>query len=424
MEPTQEYDVIVVGSGAGGATVAREMARRGKSVLVLERGGAAPARDGLRHLAAVSDYVPVSDGAGVARAITVGGTTAVYFGVAEYPPLQAFRQAGIDLSAALEEARRELPLVEPLSDRLLGAQVRAVRDGAAALGVPWMKTEAMMIDESKCGDGFSHDAIWRARLYVDEAVGLGAKLVTGATVRKALTRDGRAIGVEYMQRIGRRSELRQAYGRRVVMAAGALATPSILRASGLRDVGQRGFYCDPGFLIVGHVKGLKGRDFFPGTMGTNSEEDGILVGDGCLSRSLYRGYMLANRQFRHLFRHGSHVAIAVMVRDGLGGELRDDGRLHKAFTAKEKLKLEKGGELAERIARSAGARGLVRSDLSAAHVGGLVELGKQLDDALQTEIENLHVCDCSLLPANVRLTPVFTLVCLGKYLGGKLDRLL
>jgi choline dehydrogenase-like flavoprotein len=32
----KEYDVIVVGSGAGGATVAREMARRGKSVLILE----------------------------------------------------------------------------------------------------------------------------------------------------------------------------------------------------------------------------------------------------------------------------------------------------------------------------------------------------------------------------------------------------
>ena len=34
-----EYDVIVVGTGTGGSTVAREMTHRGKKVLMLESGG-------------------------------------------------------------------------------------------------------------------------------------------------------------------------------------------------------------------------------------------------------------------------------------------------------------------------------------------------------------------------------------------------
>ena len=35
----KEYDVIVVGTGTGGSTVAREMTNRGKKVLMLEAGG-------------------------------------------------------------------------------------------------------------------------------------------------------------------------------------------------------------------------------------------------------------------------------------------------------------------------------------------------------------------------------------------------
>ena len=36
----RHYDVIVIGTGAGGATLAAELADGGRSVLVLERGGA------------------------------------------------------------------------------------------------------------------------------------------------------------------------------------------------------------------------------------------------------------------------------------------------------------------------------------------------------------------------------------------------
>ena len=39
----QDCDVVVIGSGAGGATLAAACARAGKSVLLLERGDRAPA---------------------------------------------------------------------------------------------------------------------------------------------------------------------------------------------------------------------------------------------------------------------------------------------------------------------------------------------------------------------------------------------
>jgi choline dehydrogenase-like flavoprotein len=307
-----------------------------------------------------------------------------------------------------------------MSDGLLGAQVIRVRDSARQLGIPWVKTEVMLIDESKCASGFSYEAIWRARSYVDDAVGRGATLLNGAKVLKVLVEGTRAVGVEYEFRVKKQREIRRAYADRIVVAAGAVASPLILRDSGIANVGDRGFYCDPGYLVMGHVKGLKGRDLFPGSMGTNTEEDGILVGDGCMSRTLYRGYMLTSRKFTRVFSHRNNVAVAVMIRDGRSGELRADGRYHKQFTQEETQKLSKGGELARKIVRNAGATDISSSGLSAAHLGGLIRIGEHLDENLQTEYSHLHVCDCSVIPENIRLTPALTLVCLGKYLADRL----
>ena len=40
--PTGRYDVIVIGSGAGGGTLAHVLAETGVEVLVVERGGFVP----------------------------------------------------------------------------------------------------------------------------------------------------------------------------------------------------------------------------------------------------------------------------------------------------------------------------------------------------------------------------------------------
>lgn len=418
-----EFDAIVVGSGPGGATVARELSLKGKRVLLLERGGNRPPRDGLMYMASVSDFVSVAQGVSTARAITTGGTSALYFGVAEDPPLDVFQSLGVDFSDALREARRELPLQEPVPDSLLGAQTLRIRDSATGLGLPWVKMQSMLIDKNKVTDGYSHAAVWRATSYVDEAVAHGATLINHARVRTVLTVDSHAVGVEYELTKGRRRELHKAFGRRVVLAAGALATSQIMRDSGIASAGNRGFYCDPSFFVIGHVDGLKGRDLFPGCV-RGWGEDGIRVGDGCLSRALYRGQMLGSRRFADLFRHRKHVAVAVMVRDVPGGDLLPDGRLDKDFTREERKKFEKGAALAERIVRNAGAKTVIRTGLSAAHVGGLLRFGEHIDANLQTEVERLHVCDGSLLPENVQVTPVLTLVCLGKYLAARLERLL
>jgi choline dehydrogenase-like flavoprotein len=110
----------------------------------------------------------------------------------------------------------------------------------------------------------------------------------------------------------------------------------------------------------------------------------------------------------------------VMVRDDMGGELRTDGRYHKELTSEDLRKLEKGEQLARQIIEHAGGKHIFKSTLSAAHLGGAIRINEHVDENLQTEFKNLHVCDGSIIPETTKVAPALTLICLGKYLAGRL----
>ncbi|MCU1348581.1 MAG: hypothetical protein JWO56_1611 [Acidobacteria bacterium] len=413
-----EFDAIVVGSGPAGATVARELSRRKKSVLLLERGGNAPLEQGFLATASILNTVSVGDKLAATRAFTTGGTSAVYFGVANDPPLETFRSLGVDLSGQLAEARKELPIAT-LPDELLGSQAIRVRDSARALGLPWDKNP-MLIDQSKCSSGFAAAARWNARSYVSEAIGEGATLINRAQVVRVLIEGNRAIGVEYKLRKGKKDfQLRQAFGSRVILAAGGAATPVILRDSGMRSIARDGYYIHPCFAVFGMVSGLKAGENFVGSMETRLEGD-LSLGDGNFDRTFYRMFMVGGGKLVRAFFHSRSVAVGVGLNDTLGGELRDDGRFHKELTREDLEKLDKGAEVARQIVVNAGGRSLYRSSLGAAHVGGSIRIKEHLDDSLQTECSNLHVCDGSVIPATFEGAPMLTLICLGKYLADRL----
>lgn len=413
-----EVDAIVVGSGPAGATVARELSRKKKRVLILERGGNEPLREGLLATASILNTIPVGEKLATARAFTTGGTSAVYFGVANDPPLELFQSLGIDLFPYLDEARKELPLAV-LPDDLLGAQAVLVRDSAMALGLPWVKNQ-MLIDQAKCHSGFAAAARWNARRYVDEAVEAGAALVSRAEVLRVLIDRNRAIGVEYKVQKGKKDyEVRQAFGTRIILSAGGTASAVILRQSGMRNVAKDGFYVHPCFAVFGIVPGLKAGPNFVGSAETRIDGN-INIGDCNFDRTFYRMFMLGEGKIFRAFRHARSIGVGVMVKESLGGELRDDGSYHKQLKDDDLRKLEKGAEVARRVIVNAGGRNLYRSSLTASHLGGLIQIKWYLDENLQTECTHLHVCDGSVVPETVMEAPSLTLICLGKYLASRL----
>ena len=330
--------------------------------------------------------------------------------------------AGIDISNEIEETKRELPM-SVLPDDFLGSQAFRVRQSALELGHSWQKC-TMLVDLAKCRDGYSDDAKWRARTFLQQAVSSGAKLITRAKARKVLVENGRAIGVQYDDgTAGKNAEPRNVYASRVVLSAGAAATPVLLHASGLKGVLNQGFYCCPGFLMMGVVPGLKAGDSVVGSMSADLG-DGVSLGDASLPRSLYRIYMLTNGHLLRSFQHASTVCVGVETRDDLGGGLQEDGHFHKTLGAADMARLARGEAAARKIIENAGGKNLFRSRLRAIQLGGTVRMREHVDANLETEIPRLHVCDGSLLPQSVAVPPTVSLVCLGRYLARQIGRLM
>jgi choline dehydrogenase-like flavoprotein len=60
---------------------------------------------------------------------------------------------------------------------------------------------------------------------------------------------------------------------------------------------------------------------------------------------------------------------------------------------------------------------LVTTRTQGAHPGGTAAIGKVVDTDLQTRVQNLFVCDASVLPAAPGLPPILTIAALAKRLA-------
>ncbi len=418
------FDAIVVGSGPGGATVARELARRGWKVLILERGDKAPVTgrmtQTLRELWVPARSLFVTNRLlAVLRGVTVGGSSIYFFGTAWESPYELFLRHGIDLRPQVAEAKRELPIA-PLPPDLLGPSARRVMDSATELGYDW-KPIPKYFDQARLGGAPMgsygapvYQAKWNARMFVDEATSLGATLVTGARARRVLIEDGVAKGVEFAHG----GKTRTALGATVVVAAGGIGSPILLRASGIEQAG-RSLFCDPVVVVTGSLPGPGHSQELPMTAGVLMDE-GYTLTDFSVPRWLYSLMTAEVGRIDKLGAYPRAAGILVETRDELNGGITRRGGIRKPLTQQDRHKLAHGTRRAKQILANAGARRLCRSGLFAVQPGGTVPIGRLLDTDLQTEIHNLYVCDASVIPDPWGLPPSLTLIGLGKRLAGHL----
>ncbi|MEI6863314.1 MAG: GMC family oxidoreductase N-terminal domain-containing protein, partial [Candidatus Omnitrophota bacterium] len=238
-------DTIIIGSGAGGATVAKELARRGKKTLVIER-GQFPRELGTMRSAVFSHYDRCAlrtsrEGVIIYRTLMVGGTTVVSCGNGVRVLEKELKALGIDLSQEFMETEKELG-VNPLPDSHMGPGSRMIMDAANRLGFN-MAPMPKYIDFNKCTScglcvlGCRTGAKWSALSFVDEAERGGARVLTKLNARSIVANNGKVIGVVAE---GPEGKVR-IYAKTVVLCAGGIGSPVILKQSGIENAGNKLF---------------------------------------------------------------------------------------------------------------------------------------------------------------------------------------
>jgi choline dehydrogenase-like flavoprotein len=311
--------VVIVGTGAGGGTLAAYLADRGWDVVMLEKGGFFRAEDfsqreeealaafnGRRGLDASEDNSIFLN-----YAQAVGGTTVHYWGDAIRAPADRLRRwrerSGLDwmtqaeLDPHFEAIEAELG-IHVTEERLFNENNRLVRAGCNALGIAGHAVPTARIDCIGCGwtqFGCSYNKKTSQLITTIPRVSQrGGRIYSDARVDRVVVTNGRATGVEgsFVDRAtGRdRGRIRVAADV-VVLAGGALGTAELLLRNFDEPVAGRRLFVNPHYYVwadygrtIDNVSGIPCAYVVDGTREVRRDAQGVYTGGGYI--------MLCNHQ--------------------------------------------------------------------------------------------------------------------------------
>ncbi|MFB6351070.1 MAG: FAD-dependent monooxygenase, partial [Bradymonadaceae bacterium] len=270
----RDCDVVIVGSGPAGATVARQLARQGVRVVVVEQGPwmepdefpeemFSSLADMFREMAAelTASWPPMP----ILQGVVVGGSSVVNGAICwKFPEYvyeawckqdPALREAipWERLDGAFDDIKEDLS-IGPTSYEKAGRHNQVMADGADALGMEHRPTHlnvegdgngARALRGTREGNKMSMD-----QTYLPDACEHGAEIISCTTAERIERENGEAIGIRGTTSAG--GEVRVRADRGVVLAASAIQTPALLLRNGI-DHGPVGdnLQAHPGASVMG-----------------------------------------------------------------------------------------------------------------------------------------------------------------------------
>ena len=258
-----DCDVVVVGSGAGGAVTAAELAEAGLDVIILEEGGYHPTdefkpeplrmartlyRDGAATISIGNPAIAYQEGR------TVGGSTVVNGGMSWRTPDRILerwhREDALDDIRPADMAARFDRVERRISARrqdpwTVGRDNQLLKKGADEKGwkiIDNVRNQVHCAGSNNCALGCPTGAK-RSTLvtYIPRALSFGARLYADCRVDKLIEDGGRVTGVagHVTREDGGAGHYFTVHAKAVVSSAGAMHTPALLLRSGIRSPSGR-----------------------------------------------------------------------------------------------------------------------------------------------------------------------------------------
>lgn len=243
--------ILVVGSGAGGATTAAVLAEGGFDVLVLEEGPdldttrlSSNSPDAVSKLYRNGGLTPIFGGQSVAfvEGRCVGGSTEINSGFWHRLPIDCHHRWKADvllddfepalLEGYFERIEADLS-VSSLGEERESKGSALFRRGAERLD--WDCQEVPRCQRDPSTSQFSPGAKQSMqRTYLPRAAKAGARILAGWRARKVLIERGRAVGVLAASGTGATRTEQEIRADAVFLCCGAVQTPALLRRSRVR----------------------------------------------------------------------------------------------------------------------------------------------------------------------------------------------
>ncbi len=339
-------DAVVVGSGAGGAVVAAELAEAGLDVIVLEEGGHHTTeeftadstamtrllyRDGAANFARGRPPVQFAEGRCVGGSTTVNG--AMSWRTPERVLDRWAREDGLEpVSDRYFDRVERCISASPQDPGSIGRDNELLREGAERLGWRVVRNQRAQIHCAGCNTctygcptGAKRSALVT---YVPRAVGFGARVHADCRVDTVVFEGRRAVGVDGRLTVPGGLRFRVRAGATFV-CAGGIQTPALLLRSGLRSESGRlgrNLSMHPNAKVIAffdeEVKGFHGAH--QGYQVREFEGEGLVLAAVNLPPGLLAATLPQyGREMQQTMLEYDHVVTAgVLVEDSTTGRVR------------------------------------------------------------------------------------------------------